>query len=107
MKPKRTTPEATTSPADSTPSAMTEVEPANQPTTIFPMESSALTKMLTEAIRLPICRFDVVNVRTSPALLSLAAAHLHPSTVVKYRAAKNTNASLDAEQTQRVEDNEQ
>jgi hypothetical protein len=61
MKPRKTAPEATTSPADSSPSATTGVEPANQPTTIFATASNALTRMLISAIRFPICMLDVAS----------------------------------------------
>ena len=61
MKPRATKPEAIASPADSTPSATTEVEPANQPTTIFATASNALTRMLIRAIRFPVCTLNAVK----------------------------------------------
>jgi hypothetical protein len=46
--------EATTSPADSTPSATTEVDPAIQPIRIFVIARVALTATLISAMRLPV-----------------------------------------------------
>src|SRR5260370_199161 len=47
--------------ADSSPSATTDVEPANPPTTIFATASNALTRMLISATRFPICMLDAAK----------------------------------------------